>query len=110
MRRHVAVTICFSVLAAGGATHTGTDEAVDAWAGEITKKWTGLVAQTQKAGAPKTPAPATRPVQESAEGIAVSEDASQDASSQALDFSSPTGSSGRCIPHQTLVCACKPSC
>lgn len=99
----LAVNICFSVMGAGQATHTDTDEAVDAWAGEITKKWTGLVAQNQKAGAPKAPAPATKPLQESAEGVVVSQDGSL--SSQALDFSSPTGSGGRCIPHQSLICA-----
>lgn len=107
--------------AAGQATRTDTDEAVDAWAGEITKKWTSLVAQKPKVGDPKPQAPATTPLQDSAAGIAASQDASL--LSQALEISTPVGSAGRSFSlayhtnylsllsstrfgHQALLCCC----
>lgn len=82
-----------SVLAAGQARHPDTYQTVDDWAGEITKKWSSLVAQKQKPAGSKPQAPTIVPMQEEEEGIIRSQDGSL--TSQALDFSSSGDSSGR---------------
>lgn len=83
------------MLAAGQAGQPDTHKTVDAWAGEITKQWSSLVAQKQKARGSKPQAPNTAPSQEGNEGINASQD--EGSRSQALDFSNLDASAGRCL-------------
>ena len=86
------------MLRPGQVGHTDTDETVDAWAGEITKKWSSLTAQKQKAGGAKSKALMDTPLQGVDTGTTVSQD--NRPSSQELESSDPpavVNISGRCL-------------
>lgn len=99
------------MLAAGQAGHLNTEQTVNAWAGEITKKWGSLVTQKQKAREAKAQALTTVAMQEGDEGDVMSRDGGL--SSQPLDLNTHTG---RCVVvhttssislcHQAIICTC----
>lgn len=86
----------YAMLPTGQAGQTGTDKAVDVWAGEITKKWTSLVAP-KRAGQGQGQTPGALPLQPS-----VSQGPGPSSQTLTSSDAPDTGSAGRYGPAHHL--------